>query len=270
MIDPMRAAVNLLVEKINKPGVMSLAGQLSEKRCAKAMAAYFRLIGTEVKQAHLERLAVSATSKETGRAAAEHRVKQIVRRKTHLLNEVLEDQIERAFLLAAKQNHMHEADGDEDLTVGDTSGQLSQDAADYAAKKAAQSVVGINATTVKLIADTVAQAVGLQMSPADLSRDLRDLLDGMTKWRADAIARTEMSDAFGEAAIQRLNRNEIEYKQLILSPGACPICESIADNGPVPIDEPFVDDDGEEYDRSPIHTNCRCATVGAHGPEDEE
>lgn len=60
------------------------------------------------------------------------------------------------------------------------------------------------------------------------------------------------------------------YKELVAEPDACDICQSIADAGPVPVDEPFVDDEGNEYDSSPIHQNCNCSTLAAAPPDDTE
>ena len=258
--------IDELLEAISKPGVMSLAGVKAERQCKRELATYFKLLGARVKLAHLEKLA-EVDSKDLARHAAEQKVKQIVRRASDVLHRVLKANYHEAMLAADEQDVVKEA-GDS-VSVGPASGLLSSDAEDYASEQAAKQIVGINQTTVDAIADLVADAVGNQGTPAELSRDLRDLLDGWTKDRADTVARTEMADAFGEAAMRKLKREEISYKQLIPSPDACEVCLSIIDNGPVPVDEPFVDDDGEEYDRSPIHVNCRCATVGARAPEGE-
>ena len=248
-------------ELAKRPGIMSLAGRLLEVHCEKQLAAYFRYTGAKIKQAHLEKL---VEHKETAKHVAEMTASNIVRRQSHILHGIIERNYTDAMLAADKQSVMHEADSP--VTVGSTGGLLSDDAAKYAAEEAAKQVQGINETTVQQIADLIATAVENQMTPADVSRDLRDLLDGMSIDRANLIARTEMADAFGAAALLKLDREDIEYMQLILSPDACPICESIAENGPVRVDDGFEDEDGETYDRSPIHPNCRCATVGARRP----
>lgn len=256
----------LVVEASRRPGVMSLAGRQAEARCRKELAAYFRHLGVKVAAAHLEDL-TKTNNKDHARSAAEFKLRQVVRRASDLLNTVLKGNIYDALLTADKQDLVKEADTP--AKVGNASGLLSSDAESYAAEQAAKQIVGINQTSINQIADLVANAVGNQFTPAQLSRDIRDLMADMTKNRADLIARTEMADAFGEAALRRLLREDADYKQLILSPDACPVCQSIADAGPVPVDDPFVDDDGEEYDRSPIHPACRCATVGARAPEDQ-
>lgn len=253
----------LLVE-VKKPGVMSLAGQQAEARCSRELKPYFRMLAARVRMAHLEKLV--DLKKDVARQAAEMKVRQIVRRSSDSLHRVLKGNYHAALLAAFAQPVLHKQAG-EDITVGPASGMLSTDAEAYASEQAAKQIVGINQTTVDMIADLVANAVGNQQTPAELSGDLLDLLTGWTKSRTDLIARTEMADAFGAAAMAQLDRADIDYKQLITSPDACPVCQSIEDDGPVPVDEPFVDDDGEEYDRSPIHPGCRCATVGARAPE---
>lgn len=255
----MKEAAELLTEAANRPGIMSLAGLKVENDCRKDVALYFKMLKAKIVPLHLERL----TDKKTARHVAEMQVGQVVRRNTDYLQTVLRSNYEEAWQVAYKQTKIHEADSP--LTVGPASGRLLSNAADYAAEQAAKQVVGINQTTVDAIADTVANAIELQMSPADLSRDLQDLLTGWTKDRADMVARTEMAAAFGDAAVSRLSDDGIEYMQLILSPGACPICEDIADDGPVRVSDGFAGG----YDSSPIHPNCRCATVGSRPPAGE-
>lgn len=267
LVNELSGLLDQLDEVAKRPGIMSLAGKQAEKACQKDVASYFRILGARVKQAHLEKL-VATKSVGQAKHTAEMVVGQITRRSSKTLQDILKEHIHAALLAADKQQVYHEASGD-DSEIGPASGLLSSDAEEYAAEQAAKQIVGINQTTVDKIADLVATAVGNQMTPSDLSRDLRDLLDGWTTDRAEMVARTEMADAFGAAALMKFDREDIDYMQLILSPDACPICESIAANGPVRVDDGFEDDDGETYDRSPIHVNCRCATVGARAPEGE-
>lgn len=249
-----------------KPGVMSLAGRAAEVRMGRAMSAYFRILG----RALTSRLAPLGSQKNVGlaRHEAEIHAKQIVRRHQHLLATVIATHYMDAMLKADKQGAFHEAAKSKADTT-DKLGLSGKRAAEIARDEAASQVTGIDATTVERYADAVAQAIEDQIGSAGLSISLRDLSDTMSKARADMIARTEIADAFGTAALEKLQREEIEYKQIILSPGACPTCISVFQNGPVPVDEPFVDDEGEEYDNTPIHPNCRCATVGARGPQGE-
>ena len=265
--------VEQIAAEANKPGVMSLAGRAMEKKMAKQLEPYFRHVAALARQ-NLKHLA--NVELKSARHAVDLAIGRVIRITSHALQAIIERNWHEALLKADKQKHMahhfkesfQEAD-DEPGDVGETILDLpSEEAARIAKEHAAKAVVGINKQTIKLFQDAVEKAIKEQSAPQGLSQLLRQVEEDMVKSRADTIARTEMSDAFGEASLQRLNRGGIKYKQLIPSPGACEICLGIVANGPVPIDEPFVDDDDEEYDRSPIHPNCRCATVGANAPDE--
>lgn len=84
--------------------------------------------------------------------------------------------------------------------------------------------------------------------------------------RADNIARTEILDALNagqEEAWQQAQDegllSERATKEVILSEDACPICQEIADDGPIPIGDDFSEDG------PPFHPQCRC-TVGISEP----
>lgn len=261
----LNAVFELLEAKAKKPGVMSLAGVMMERKAREAIVGYFQKLSRAVEGSALSHLAASE-NKEIAVHAARAGAKKILRRNSHLLTAILEPLYAEAMLHADKQAVYHEAASDDPL---DFVGLTAKEAAKYARDHAAEAVKGIDASTEDMLADAVAQAIEDQLSIDGLSRSLRELMGSMEKYRADTIARTEMADAFGFAALEKLKKNDIEYKELILSPDACEVCVGIADNGPVPTDEPFVDDEGEEYDSSPIHPNCRCATVGSRGPDEE-
>lgn len=258
-----------IVEAAAKPGVMSLAGQAMEKKMSKALGIYFRAVGRALTP-RLKKLAKKDNA-ETARHEALLLSNQVIRRYSHTLLHILASHIMEAMNKADKQTVMHEAEPDVSLdATADKLGLSGQEAADYAAEEAAKQVQGINATTAQRYADAVATAIEDELGVSGLSQLLREITDDMSTSRAEAIATTEIGDAFGEAALRKLKREDIAGKQLIPSPDACEICMSIVEAGPVPVDEPFVDDDGEEYDRSPIHVRCRCATVGARLTADEE
>jgi len=84
--------------------------------------------------------------------------------------------------------------------------------------------------------------------------------------RADTIARTEILEALNagqEASWLQAQDDGLlsatATKELILSEDACPICESIAEEGPVPVGESF------SQPGPPFHPQCRC-TVGINRP----
>lgn len=255
---------SLLEAYAGRPGVMSLAGVSAEHQMTKALKSYFSGLGIEIRQ-RIRGLAATHTDHEAARHEAEMHITQVVRSHSGRLKAILVEWQHRGLLAADKLpvTGFKEADNEEDPVDPLT----AEDAANIAVENAAKSVTGIDETTTRLYADAVADSIKAEESVQQLSQRLRGISEDMQTSRSRTIAATEMADAFGEASLRKLERSGVEYKQIILSPSACEICIGIQAAGPVPVDDPFVDDEGEEYDRTPIHVNCRCATVGARAPE---
>ena len=62
---------------------------------------------------------------------------------------------------------------------------------------------------------------------------------GNNSARSELIARTEAGRAINSAALQCYRDNGVQYKHLLLSPGACDICKDAAEDGDIPLDAPF-------------------------------
>lgn len=105
------------------------------------------------------------------------------------------------------------------------------------------------------------------------AQDLATLLEAMPafdKDRAILVARTELIRANNQghmAAYREAGVTEKEWSsgedELV-----CPECQDNVDQGPIPIDEPFLSGDTE----APAHPNCRCVVlpvIADHAPIDE-
>lgn len=251
--------VALLAERAKKPGVMSLAGARAERAMRRDLASYFVKLETSLGSLSVSSIGDSTHDAAIARHAAEMSARQAVRRNQDSLRVILETNYAEAMITADKQDVMHEAnpfDPDELSKVGLT----AQQAADYAAEHAGEQITGIDQTTVDTIAETVEQAILDQIGPKGLSQNLRAMFDDFTKDRADTIARTEMADAFARSAEMKLDRLGIDYGQIINSPNACEECVELADMGPQPM--------SDLIGVLPVHPNCRCALVGARGPNE--
>lgn len=247
----------VVIESMSKPGVLGAVGAKIEKRCTNEIASYFRILSHPLIAAKLEELVPQP--KEYARAVAASKVGSIVAGHSTLLKEVLRANSEKAWVASYGMKHIHEADQPLDF-VGDS----AQAAADWAESHAAETISGIDATTAETIADAIATGIEDQLGVDGTGRLIRETLDDFTVSRAQTIASTEMNRAMSNAALEKLKDLEVEYKQVINSPGACDICVEIADAGPIPVDEDFDSEDGDAY--PPFHVNCRCAVTGARAP----
>lgn len=258
---PLESAVSLLEAKATLRGPMSLTAEVREKKFAKKLKAYFAELKAEV----LKTNAATSPDKEHAAKEAERAVVDL----SPKLRKMTEEHLADCMLAADKLDMAEESDFSEDDPAWpiDQLGLSGEEAAAWAEENAAQKVAGIDENTVDAIADIVSDGIKNLVTIDGIKKNIVDAIDEMGSKRAMVIARTETADAFGEAALRKLKRLDIEGKQLIPSPDACPICLEIALAGPVPVDEPFVNDDGDEFDRSPIHVCCRCATVGARLPD---
>lgn len=107
------------------------------------------------------------------------------------------------------------------------------------------------------------------MTQARMDKLLARRRQQMLADRAETIARTEAQNAAnrGQEAVWRqavsqgfLDPNQTRRKWLTSrDERLCAICEPIPARGPVGLDEPFTDGDGNLVAGPPAHPNCRCS-----------
>jgi SPP1 gp7 family putative phage head morphogenesis protein len=98
----------------------------------------------------------------------------------------------------------------------------------------------------------------------DFARTISRQWQEISRKRAELIARTEWARVAGQATLdlyrQQGTRGKIWYT--VADAKVCPICQSNAAAGPIPIDEAFPGG----VDTTPQHPRCRCAVAGAIPP----
>lgn len=246
-----------VVEKLGRPGVLGLPGRRIEKRATQELSGYFK----SLKVQDLAKIVEGQDSKEMGKHIAAAQLQNIVRKARPALQLILKSNLHDAILAARKLEYAKEAD--QPFTK---KGETLFDAVEWAEKQAADLVTGLDETTIDLLSDAVATGIEDQLGVQGTGRLLRDAIDGMSVSRAAMIASTEINRAMSTAAMEQLDNNGVEYKQIILSPEACPICEANAEQDPLPVDEDY--DSGDSF--PPFHPNCRCAITAARGPEEDQ
>lgn len=99
-----------------------------------------------------------------------------------------------------------------------------------------------------------------------LERKVERYADKLLTDRGESIARTEIMDGLNQAQEQGWLEaqakgllSENATKVVILSLGACQVCQGIAEEGPVPIGQSF------SIEGPPFHTRCEC-TIAIETP----
>lgn len=261
-------------EKAQRPGLLGLVGKTIQKRCTKDLGEYFAALGKRIVEMRLESLAEAGRgiSAEHARHAVAMRMHNLLRSRQPLLKATLHTNIVEAIAQANKMSVLAEADTDDDVDSDadadadalptDYVGMTAEEAASYAAAKVDSLITGIDETSLQSIANAVSTGITERLGVPGTAKLIRGVVDGMSGYRSEMIAANEMNDAMSQAFLKKLARNEIEYKQWILGPNPCEICEENAEASPIPLDEDFPSGD----DAPPAHPNCICAVAGARAP----
>ena len=238
------------LEKAQRPGLLGLAGKTVQKRCTKDLKEYFSALGKRIVEMRLESLAEPGRgiSAEHARHAVGMRMHNLLRNRRPLLKALLHTNIVEAITQANKIHVLAE----DDEAITDYLGWTGEEAAAYAAEQTDSVISGLDATSLQSIADAVSTGISERLGVPGTARLIKNAVDGMSTYRAEMIASTEMNDAMSQAFLKKLAMNAIEYKQWILGPNPCEICEANAEQGPIPIDEDFDSSDAAP----PAHPNC--------------
>jgi hypothetical protein len=273
-------ALATLIEKMSQPGSLGVAGRKIEREVESGLRSYFTALARSVERVNLAELVTLPKSDLPH--AVEQKLYNPLRINRSELVMIVGRGSQKAILAGWKHDHRFPSENAresysesadnfdlEALTVDselDQLGLTGKQAATWAAEKSADLVRGIDTTTRERLASVVAKGIEEQLGIEGTARLIRSELDDMTVKRSLMIAATEVNDAFTFAALTKMSAQGIEYKRIILSPDACPICEENADAGPIKVDEDFPSGD----DGPPFHPLCRCTVTGARPPEDED
>lgn len=134
-------------------------------------------------------------------------------------------------------------------------------AVNWASQYSAQLVTKINDETKSRLAQVISDGINNKRGIDGISRDIRKEFSDMSKSRADLISQTESNKALSEGSFSRMKSMGIDGKQSIAigDERLCEVCGGNADQGVIPIDQPFQNGDMTP----PFHPACRCALAPA-------
>lgn len=149
--------------------------------------------------------------------------------------------------------------------------QVSNRAVAAAKERAAELVTGIDENTRSMLADIIADGLAENIGLDEIAANIEEA-GAFSEDRADLIARTEVSRANSDAALDAYTAARDEagvnvQKEWLLGANPCPICEENNEAGAIDLDDEFPSGD----DAPPAHPNCECALspVVDSGSEDQ-
>jgi len=133
----------------------------------------------------------------------------------------------------------------------------------YAEAHCANMVKGMDKETKKRLARIISDGIENKRGIPGLTKDIKAEFEDMANYRAKTIARTETSDALGEAFMDRSHEMEIQGKEWVWGGDICDICRGNEAAGIIGIDALFP----SGHVRPPAHPNCICALAPARLPK---
>jgi hypothetical protein len=117
----------------------------------------------------------------------------------------------------------------------------------------------ITQSTRDALRDVIASGLQDNIGISSIIDNIEDM-GGFSRERAELIAETEVRRANSQAALDGYTaaRDDLGIemmKEWLLGEAPCDICQGNADQGPIPLEEPFESGD----DAPPGHPNCECA-----------
>lgn len=116
-------------------------------------------------------------------------------------------------------------------------------------KDAGKIIRGIADTSLDQMGTILSQGAARGNSVDQIANAMQSVLGNPT--RAYIIANTELNRAVSESSLQAFDEMGLSQWEWLVSDGACPECQAMADTGPFDV--------GGSADQPPLHPGCRCA-----------
>jgi len=134
-----------------------------------------------------------------------------------------------------------------------------QDWLDTYSVKLSQNLEDVNE---QMIREQLIDGINAGEGIPELTARVHDLFDSWDRARAEMIARTETIRASNQAALEAYHESGVvKFKTWLPGPESCDICVDLGLKDPIPLDEPFFDDDYGDGQGPPAHPHCVCAVA---------
>lgn len=120
-----------------------------------------------------------------------------------------------------------------------------------------------NKTSVENLRKLITGSFESNDTVTELTRKIKDEFEQYSDYRAERIARTESSNAYGRGSLEYYRETGIKYKrwQTMEDDLVAPECWDNQNQGDISIDMPFSSGVFNE----PNHPNCRCSVIPVSG-----
>lgn len=113
----------------------------------------------------------------------------------------------------------------------------------------------LDSTTQDQLWNIISTGIDDGLTPYEIADTIQANIGGISDYRANMIADTETANIMGNANLDFMTNNGVEYKQWVTAgDNPCDECQSNEDAGEIPVDENFPTGDDSE----PAHPNCEC------------
>lgn len=137
----------------------------------------------------------------------------------------------------------------------DFEGPPISQAIEYAKKRGAVLVTGMDEETKRRLATTISNGIKNKRGIPGLARDIRQTFEDMAVHRSKNIARTETSEALQTAFLDTSEDMGVTGKESIPVEPIDADCLNNAAAGVIPLEDDFP----SGHSRPPYHPNCKCA-----------
>lgn len=145
-------------------------------------------------------------------------------------------------------------------------GPPMQEAIRFAQRRAAASVKTIEPKFKEDLRKMIVEGIQERKGVDTIRREISKHFEGLEKYQADRIARTETANALQEGSMERGRAMGVTGKEWVVTPYGewpCDDCEAAEAAGVIPMDQDFPGG----VSHPPMHPNCACAIAYAMLPE---
>ena len=255
-----QAQVITAVESIRLPGIQSLVGIRLTQRLTRSLRFYFSELFREVRLVNLEviftrfipdqSIDVHPSVIDDAINMTRQTIEPTIQKLDAELRQAILPILRSGYALAEAQ-FSHEQEPRFVQEQDEFEGPVNPLAIAFANEQSALLIQGLNRTSKKRISGAIARGLKDRLGVPGTARELRRVMNSMTRVRSKVIARTEMNRAMSNATFNQMGERGVIKKTIVLAPNPDQICITNKNAGSILRSDNFPS--GQAY--PPFHPN---------------